>query len=59
LTTAAMLCGSPPPFLTHEVFQRDDQERPQLAFFAVSGIQPAFFKQAAEKFLRKILRVVR
>ena len=35
------------------------KKHPQFAFFAVGGIQPAFFEQAAEELLREVLRVVR
>jgi hypothetical protein len=42
----------------HEFFQRDNEERPQPSLFPVGGIEPAFFEQAAEEFLREVLGVM-
>jgi len=57
--TAAALCNGPPPFLRHEVFQRDDQECSQPAFFGIREIEPVLLEEAAEELLSKILRILR
>jgi hypothetical protein len=59
LRAAALLRRGTPPLFAHEILQRNDEERPQLAFIAVGRIKPAFFKETAEKFLREVLRVMR